>query len=496
MNKKRLLNFLSKYKYLILVFIFFGVIFSLISFVNHYYFRTYALDLGLYTNALYDYSHFQWNDSCVFKFASENLLADHFDLYLVIFSPLSFIFGTYTLLIVQIIAILLGALGVFRYFSISYQNKLPLWASTYFLLFFGIYSALSFDYHSNVIAAMILPWFFYAFKQKKYFLASAVFVLFLIGKENISLWAIFICIGLLFEYRKDRKSILYIVGYLVFSVFYFILITSFVMPAISNSGAYPHIRYSVLGNTTMESLRFLITHPIESIRILFINHTTDTGMDFVKMEFHLFALISGLFVLFFKPQYLIMLIPIYFQKLFHDSSVTWSVDVHYSIELAPILAIGVFSFIGEMKKTWLRNSMIALVITGALLTSLRLMDKTIMLTDKSRLRFYKAIHYKRNYNVQLVHDKLNSLPADAIISTQTAFLPHLALRDKIYLLPFVKDAEYLVYSNKENTWPLNKEEFDEAIDKILQTHEWAVEFSNEDIIILRKIVNNQLFRKE
>jgi len=96
-------------KYLLIVLIIFGLIYSLISIVNHYFFRTYALDLGLYTHALYQYGHFQLADASMIKDNSELLLGGHFDLYLVIFSPLHYIFGTYTLLIIQIIAILTGA---------------------------------------------------------------------------------------------------------------------------------------------------------------------------------------------------------------------------------------------------------------------------------------------------------------------------------------------------------------------------------------------------
>ena len=81
----------------------FFVLYALISLLNHYFFRTYALDLGLYTNALYDYAHFRFNYSEVFKDHLENLLSDHFDLFLMLVSPFYYLFGTYTLLIVQII---------------------------------------------------------------------------------------------------------------------------------------------------------------------------------------------------------------------------------------------------------------------------------------------------------------------------------------------------------------------------------------------------------
>jgi len=103
--------------------VFFGLLYALISLVNHYTFRTYALDLGLYTNALYDYAHLQWNDSTVFKEVAVNLLSDHFDLYLIIFSPFGFIFQTYTLLIIQIIFVLIGGIGVYQYLMFTNNNS-------------------------------------------------------------------------------------------------------------------------------------------------------------------------------------------------------------------------------------------------------------------------------------------------------------------------------------------------------------------------------------
>ena len=43
-----------------------GVLYCLISLVNHYLFKTYALDLGLYTHAMYDYAHFRIDDCSMF----------------------------------------------------------------------------------------------------------------------------------------------------------------------------------------------------------------------------------------------------------------------------------------------------------------------------------------------------------------------------------------------------------------------------------------------
>jgi uncharacterized membrane protein len=172
--------------YLILILIFFGTVYALISLVNHYLFRTYALDLGLYTNGLYKYAHFQMADSSMIKQGNENLLGGHFDLYLILFSPLVYLFGTYTLLIIQLAAILAGGIGVYRYFRLTMPGNdfIPLAAMVCFFSFFGIFSAVSYDYHSNVLAAMLVPWFFYFFRKKNYMVSAILVILILIAKRK------------------------------------------------------------------------------------------------------------------------------------------------------------------------------------------------------------------------------------------------------------------------------------------------------------------------
>ena len=94
-----------------------GVLYCLISLVNHYLFKTYSLDLGFYTHIMYDYAHFRIDDYFIFSRAPRCVLSDHFDLYLMLLSPLIYVFGSYTLLIVQIAGVLLGGWGVYKYIT-------------------------------------------------------------------------------------------------------------------------------------------------------------------------------------------------------------------------------------------------------------------------------------------------------------------------------------------------------------------------------------------
>jgi len=476
-----------KNKYLFLIALVFGVIYSLVSIVNHYFFRTYALDLGAYTNALYDYIHFHWNDSSVFKEVNENLLSDHFDLYLILFSPLSLVFKTYTLLLVQIFFILLGGAGVYRYFSLKGKpGGFALCAALYFYLFFGVFSAVSFDYHSNVIAACLIPWFFCFIRQKRVLATSLLFVFILVSKENVSLWMAFICLGLIAEYRKDHFWRNYLVCASVLSVFYFLLITAVVMPALSNNNTYPHFNYSVLGNNFLEAFLFLIRHPFESFRTLFINHTHNPFGDYAKAEFHVLVLVSGLPLLLWKPRYLLMLIPIYFQKLFNDTYTMWGIDGQYSIEFAPVMAIGIFSVISDFRNDRISRVISTVVLVTTLICTVRIMDHTMIFTNKSRIRIYQQSHYSRDYDVKKVYEQMARIPGDAVVSAESPFLPHLAYRDRIYQFPMIRDARYIIYSQKEYSYPMEKKVFD-SLTKTLETSgNWQILYKDGNVTLLEK----------
>lgn len=472
--------------YLALILILFGLIYAAISLVNHYYFRTYALDLGAYTNALFDYAHFQWNDSKVFKTEAENLLADHFDLYLILLAPLSYLFGTATLLIVQIAALLFGAIGVFRYFELEYKTKqFSIPAATFFLAFFGVMAAVAFDYHSSVVASCFVPWFFTSVKKEQFALSAIWLLIMAISKENFAFWLAFLASGLAWEMRANKRVRNFLLFAAIGCLIYFYAAISWIMPAISNAGDYHHFHFSALGSNVGEAFIQLISHPIDSLKILATNHTGAEHGDFVKAEFMIIALLSGGFFLVFKPQYLWMLIPIFFQKLFHDNDSMWGIAFHYSIELAPIYAIGIFSAIADFQNLKLQKVATYSAIVLGLATTIRTMDHTEMYTNKSKIRIYKASHYKRDFDVQKAHELLDQIPAKAVFSAQSPFLPHLALRDKIYQFPNIEDAEFIVFSMHELSYPLTEENFKSLTDSLTEDTNWQV-ISNEPIFILKR----------
>ena len=424
-----------------------GVVYALISLVNHYLFKTYALDLGLYTHALYDYAHFRLADCSMFKSVPQNLLSDHFDLYLMLLSPLVYLFGSYTLLILQIAAVLLGGWGVYKLIGLYTDDPwMPVLATATLLFSFGVIHPFGFDYHSNVLTAMMLPWLLYFLKSRKFGLTSLFVVLFVIGKENMSLWLFFIAIGLMWDYRKDKCALWHLAAYAVFSIAYFFIINMVVMPRLGGSGG-GFSRYAHLGDSYTDIAKNLLAQPVETLKLLFINTTGKPHYDGIKEEFYLCALLTGMAFTLLKPNYLFMLIPLIGQKMLAADRLFWGVSLQYSVEFMPVLVISSYLVILKLKKQrpqW--------ILAGALLFSTLLttfytigVPKSFILVDQ--LCIYQDRHYEQHdFDVRYARKLIRQIPDDAFVCAETMFVPHLALRPQIedFLKSKNTGAEYVI----------------------------------------------------
>lgn len=477
---------------LLLILFFFGILFSSVSIVNHYNFRTAGWDLGLFNNAIYDYAHFHWNDCSLLlpNFNIRNTLGDHFSLLPIFISPFYWIFGSYTMLIFQIIGILWGGVGIYKLILETSKNQtLSLLAVVHFFSIWGIYSALGFDYHDNVLAAMFVPWFLFYVRIEKWWYAAIYFFLVLVSKENMALWMAFICIGLIFIYYKDRKKLKYIIPGAFISVSFFILLIKIIIPSISSSEGYIHFDFSALGNNMTDALSTIIKHPEYTFNLLFENHLGDPQYNGIKTELFYVILMSGGFALIFKPQYLIMLIPIFAQKLFNDLYTRWGINAQYSIELVPVITVALFVWITD-KNFKRKNLLAAFFILLTMCTTISVLDSRKSLWySPSQERFYQKQHYFRNFNVNDVYAALNKIPDDADLSAQSALVPHVCFRKEIYHYPYVRDAQYIaLLTADENIYPFStKEEYDKNIQDLIKSGSWAVYFQNSAVLILQRI---------
>jgi len=467
-----------------------GMIYFLISAVNHYLFRTSALDLGLYTNALYDYAHFSFNDSTTFKETPANLLSDHFDILLLLVSPFSWIFRDWTLLILQIIALLAGGAGVYSYFRERYPDRnLAVPAMAYFYSHFAVLAALGFDFHSNVVAATLLPWFFVHIQRQSLKKAWIVLLFIVLCKENMALWMIFVCIAAAWHFRKEMKPFK-MMSMAAALFLYFITITMVIMPALDPGNSFVQFRYSVLGRNYAEAFVTLISEPGMVVKNLFLNLSGDPMGDYIKPEFWLFFLFSGGLFLIARPVWIFMLTPVFLQKLLHDNRQTWGVNDHYSIEMTAVLALGLFEMAGNIRSNNRLKIFSMLVLAMSLSVSVRLMDRTSARVPKENIRLYQSAHWKKPESFDQIQRALSLIPGNAAVSAQSNIHPHLSWRDKAYMFPLTGDAEFIIYSLSLNTYPLNKEEFLMKCEEMeADSLHWEIIYAGKDVRLLKRKLN-------
>ena len=487
--------------------LFWGSILLITYILNHYFFRTFAFDYGAYNFAWYDFAHFHSSPNPIYQWQTDvSFIQDHFSLTLPLLSPLYWIltplFGTYSLLIIQTTFIIWGGWGTYKLIKLKTNNELlSILGLLLYYVTYGRFASIITDCNLEIILSSLIPIFLYFFEKKSFTKATILFVFLIIGRENISLWFIFIGIFLLIEHRKEKDYKKFAFIYTLSSVLFFILLFKLIIPAIENPGRpFALFNYSALGNNPFEAFITLLTNPEKAFSLLFVNHLKDIQFNFVKIEFYFVYLFSGAIILLWRPKYLILFIPIIAQKMYNDDPIRWSIESYYSIEIVSLLPITVFLTINELKLDfkYKRLLSILLVLSASAITIYKfdIKHRTIKWYGIEKNKFYDTRMYSSPFNVNKIYNYLNDIPSNAAVSASGQIVPHLAFRKKIYFFPKVKDATYIALLQNHSPYLLTEQEFTYNINQYIFSDNWTVEIDDYPFLLLKKqLKKNQKTRK-
>ena len=481
-----------KYKLLIPIIGLFGLVYGLISFVNHYYFRTYALDLGMMNHALYSFAHFKVN-----YFTSDiswinrnlNFLADHFSPIMFLYVPFYFLFGSYTLLIIQLAVIIIGGLGIFKYArENSNRTYLPYIILCQFYFSWAIFNALAFDFHNNVIAAMIAPWLLYFLSKDKLKEVVITTLIMLLTKESTGLWLAFVFIGWGLRNKGEftKKHPLFLTGMITFSLAYFYIVVQCIMPFLNDGIKIENqlSRYSQFGNNLFEIAWNMLSHPTQLIQTIIGTGEIEKS---VKWELLWVIVISGGFALIRKPYLIIMLVPVFVFKLLSSDQNLWGINAHYSIEFTPIIAFALVEFFKTIHSKIAVYWLASITAMATLYTTNYVLDNSKAYINKTNARFYHADHYKDDLDNKEIYRALELIPSEVTICVQSALAPHLANRNRIYVFPNIWDASYVaLIKSKRGFYPLNEIQYNQKLLELLKNPEFQTIYNKGELIILQR----------
>ncbi|MBK6411358.1 MAG: DUF2079 domain-containing protein [Flavobacteriales bacterium] len=457
----------------LMVLVLFAIVYALIFVPNQLFFRTYALDLGLYTHAAFAYAHGGMADCMLFLGTSQPLLADHFDLHLMLWSPLTWLFGQWSLLIVQWIAVLVGGWGIWRW--LRELGATPVIANLgliHFLAFFGIYGAFTFDFHSNVVAAMAIPWYGLALHKRRSTEAWLLLLFMLSAKENMGIWLCFVVLGFLLHERKNPALRKLLAWQAVIALMWSAVVIGVVMPALSDGAHYAGWKYPALGDGPIDALGYMAIHPIQVFQALLDGGSVPGGRA-IKIEMLVLLFLAGGWAMLMRPWILLMAVPLLLQKLLHAGPAQWGVLGHYSVEFAPLCTLAVFSWALSLRNSR-RGKVIAVIATVLSLgVTVRILDASVYKENRAKQRIYHAEHYVRGYDAAAVRQLLQRIPANASVSASAAFVPHLVVHRNLYQFPILGDADVIALATKEEPYPLSVDEFTVALDTLRRSRFWT-----------------------
>ncbi len=430
---------------------------------------------------MYKFSHFKapgttlWNAQYPLTF----FLGDHATFLMPLNSQLYWLFGSYALLVAQILYGLVGALGIYKLIEYKFQSANFALAGVFlFFTHYSLYAALDFDDHDNVYGMMFLPWilYFYYKANFKWFLISLV--IFLLAREDLSLTAIMLGICfLLFDWKEKRK---YGVACIFISAVYFVLMLKVVIPYFSPlpDEGYAAWRFGHLGNSMTEVVQNAVINPGRFISLMF-----DTIEKQEKLKYFLY---TGGILLFIRPQFALLVVPTFFTTCLSNSWPLWGNMYHYNILFAVLLPFVIISAIHLVRSTYLKYILLIPVV----LLNLHYLKKSFFRDWRTFDRIFTSDYYHQRPNQQEIEEGLKMIPANAPVSAVNHLTPHLAFRDKVYFFPEVKDAEYIAINemdSKDRFFPFeNAEKFMEALKGFRENQEWKIIYEKNYMIVFRK----------
>ena len=422
-----------------------SILYSLLSILRHVHFQSGAFDLGIFDQAVYQYSHFLFPYNTI---KERFILGDHLNLTLPLLAPLFWIWeDVKILLIFQAVFITLSSFAIYKLARLrKFSPFVCLSLSFIYSIFWGIQFAVYFDFHPIVIGVGFLVWFLYFFESKKWKLFWLSLILMLLTQENMGI--ALACVGLIYIFKKEYRklAIYFIVGGFV-TAFLSIKIISLMSPV-----GYQY-------------------WPIFDLNPINLFFKFFDNPDKIFVWFYSFSWFSFLPVL--SPGTILAVsldLSQYFlpQKQFGHMVTPF---LHERAILAPLLILGVFDVLKFLEKRKINITLLSVILVLSVL-----LQQFIFHFPLNKLS--KSDYWKNEQWMEDNKKLFAEIPKNSSLAATQNLVPHLSERKEIYLIyPRLKDLK-----DCKGCWWLEFSGKPEFLVVDLHSNQWATQLleSNEN----------------
>ncbi len=401
------------------------VLFSFLTVTRHWAFQTHALDLGYYVQVLWSMS--QGLGPRV-SLPEMHAWGDHFSPTLYLLAPLFALFpGPVFLLVAQSVLFGLGALPVYALARRRLESE---GAAAGFALLYLVNPTLHGinirDFHPAALAIPLLLVAVYCFETDRIGWFLLAVLLTLGSREDAAIGVI----GLGLWIAVTRRRWILGLGLAAASLALLFFDIRVLMPYFRGA-PYPHLhRYTHLGGSLGEILLTMLVHPIRALGLT---------VSLEKLGYVLALLAPLAFLPLFAPLGLVGSLPGLAQNLLSFDHRLFNYRSQYNSFVLPFLMLAAVSGYGRLSPLvrWKGRSLRGLALAVAFVLSLALGSRTV--NDLAVDRWWPTDRQRVAYGM------LARVPPTASIATWERFVPHLAMRARVFAFPQgIEKSEYVL----------------------------------------------------
>ena len=376
-------------------------------------------DLALYDQAVWHYSRLEGPRTTVLL-RLPNVLGDHFDPILAALAPLYWVWSDVRmLLIAQAALVAASAVPVFLY-CLPRVGRLAAYALVAaYLLFWGVHSAVGFDFHNIAFAPLLIAALVLAADRERF---GAFFLLLfplLAVKEDLAVFVAFLGIYLLVR-RHWRQG----AATLAIGLASFVVVTRVLMPWAGGGAGYVHWSYDALGTGLGDALLNMARDPLLPFEVFF----ADGGARKLATIALLFVPFLGLVLV---SPLAILTVPLLAERMLSSNPNLWGTGFHYSLMIAPILVMGAADGLRNLGGLAGFDPRRAAPAAAAVVVALN-MAASAALSPFGALS--SASFYARSPAERAGYEAMALIPPGASVAALNIFTPHLSHRDDLYAL--------------------------------------------------------------
>jgi len=425
--------------------LFFILLYSMISLLKHMNFQSHGWDLGIFDQHVWQLSRFEFGFNTVRMVPS--LWGDHFHPIFFLVVPAYWIWSdARMLLIYQAVVVALGAIPVYYVVRRNFHSSFcAMCLALTYLLFWGTMELIFFDFHTEAFLGPLLALAYFFIDRDNWvgYLLTLPFLLWV--KETTAFLVFFLGLYVIFFRRRWFAG----VATCVISAGWFYAVTRQIMPPLAASGNYFYFKYySHMGDNWIEVFKYLVTHPWDGVKQMFVPYHKAKLLLFILMPFLFLPLLGG---------FSIVAVPALLERLLSNYYPHWEILRHYNAVFAPIFIFALLDAVPRLHR-WLARR-------GRYYDYRRMVLAVCVLVLVAQIPFTFSRSAKTLFNPWFYHldprmertgyEIISMIPRDASVCAQDPIVPHMSQRELIYQYDGnTYGAEYVILNKFLDCYPL------------------------------------------